>query len=118
MTASEYRDMRAIDKFAKDCRAAKMTDVAVDLGYARASVYKKFCLLEQQGLIKKRDDKSVVMTDEGAKRFAEQSEVCAVCARMLSQFTGLQESLLWHDAVSVAGALSHRCSAALIRTSG
>ena len=58
MTASEYRYMRAIDKFAKDGRAAKMTDVAVDLGYARASVYKKFCLLEQQGLIKKRDDKS------------------------------------------------------------
>ena len=85
MTASEYRYMRAIDKFAKDGRAAKMTDVAVDLGYARASVYKKFCLLEQQGLIKKRDDKSVVMTDEGAKRFAEQSEVCAVCARMLSR---------------------------------
>lgn len=50
MTASEYRYMRAIDKFAKDGRAAKMTDVAVDLGYARASVYKSSVCSNSRGL--------------------------------------------------------------------
>ncbi len=50
-----------------------MTDVAVDLGYERENVYKKFCLLEQQELIIKREDKSVVITEEGAKPLEKQS---------------------------------------------
>ena len=115
MTASEYRYMRAIAKFADGGKAAKMTDVAADLGFARASVYKKFCLLEQQGLIRKRDDKSVVLTEEGARQYARQTEVCKVCAQMLSKYTGMQEYLLMHDAVAMAGALSHRCCSALLK---
>ena len=114
MTASEYRYMATIAKLSARDGAARMTDVAAELGFARASVYKKFCLLEQQGLIVKRDDKSVVMTAEGEKRFAEQTRLCDVCAEMLAQKTGISEALLKYDAIAVSGVLSRRCVTALM----
>ena len=104
MTASEYRYMATIAKLSARDGAARMADVASELGFARASVYKKFCLLEQQGLIVKRDDKSVVMTAEGEKRFAEQTRLCDVCVEMLAQKTGMSEALLKYDAIAVSGA--------------
>lgn len=113
MTASEYRYMATIAKLSARDGAARMTDVAAELGFARASVYKKFCLLEQQGMIVKRDDKSVVMTAEGEKRFAEQTRLCNICAKMLSEYTGMSEAMLKFDAVAVSGVLSRRCVTAL-----
>ena len=113
MTASEYRYMATIAKLTVNGGAARMTDVANALGFARASVYKKFCLLEQQGLIVKHDDKSVAMTAEGEKRFAEQTRLCNICAKMLSEYTGMSEALLKFDAEAVSGVLSRRCVTAL-----
>ena len=90
MTASEYRYMATIAKLSARDGAARMTDVASELGFARASVYKKFCLLEQQGLL------------------------CDVCAEMLAQKTGMSEALLKYDAIAVSGVLSRRCVTALM----
>lgn len=118
MTASEYRYLKAIARRCARGEAAKMTDIASDLGFARASVYKKFCLLEQQGLIRKRDDKTVVITDVGERLLSEQDKVCKACAAMLAEHTGISESLLRHDAESVAGVLSHRCARALTERGG
>ena len=118
MTASEYRYMATIAKLSARDGAARMTDAAADLGFARASVYKKFCLLEQQGLIRKRDDKSVVMTEEGKKRFAEQTALCDVCSKMLARKTGMSEALLKYDAIAVSGVLSRRCVTALLGKTG
>lgn len=114
MTASEYRYLQAIDQIQKEKGKVIMTDIAVKLTYARASVYKKLLSLEQQGFIVKNEGKLIMLTKKGKAEYDVVGTFADKCADILSQHTGLNKKFLLHDAVNMACALSLRCRNALL----
>lgn len=106
MTAAELRYSIAINKLCDGENGVKLTEIAMNMGVTKVSVYRAVERLEKNGYLKRNEKNKVVMTEKGTQMLKEYMVIIDFIRDHLECHCGTPEEIAYQDALGAAAAFS------------